>query len=61
MKCNLGKFDRIFRGIIGVAIVAIAVYFKTWWGTIGLIPFVTAVVGGCPAYLPFGISSCKAD
>ncbi|MCM8922019.1 MAG: DUF2892 domain-containing protein, partial [Candidatus Thiodiazotropha sp.] len=31
------------------------------WGAIGLIPLLTGVIGWCPAYLPFGLSSCKID
>lgn len=30
-----------------------------WWGYIGIVPLVTAIVGICPAYLPFGIKTCK--
>jgi hypothetical protein len=59
MKCNVGKTDRIIRVIVGVGIIAIGVYLKSWWGAIGVIPIITATIGWCPAYLPFGISSCK--
>jgi len=60
MKCNVGKTDRIIRVILGAWIVAIGVYLKSWWGAIGVIPIITAAIGWCPAYLPFGISSCKS-
>ena len=59
MKCNVGKTDRIIRVIVGVGIIAIGVYLKSWWGAIGVIPIFTAAIGWCPAYLPFAISSCK--
>ena len=59
MKCNVGKTDRIIRVIVGAGIIAIGVYLKSWWGAIGVIPIITAAIGWCPAYLPFGISSCK--
>jgi Inner membrane protein YgaP-like, transmembrane domain len=59
MKCNVGKKDRIIRVIVGASIIAIGVYLKSWWGVIGVIPIITAAIGWCPAYLPFGISSCK--
>lgn len=59
MKCNVGKADRIIRVIVGAGIIAIGVYLKSWWGAIGVIPIITAAIGWCPAYLPFGISSCK--
>ena len=59
MECNVGKTDRIIRVIVGAGIIAIGVYLKSWWGAIGVIPIITAAIGWCPAYLPFGISSCK--
>lgn len=59
MKCNVGKTDRIIRVILGVGIIAIGVYLKSWWGAIGVMPIITAAIGWCPAYLPFGISTIK--
>lgn len=59
MKCNVGKADRIIRVILGAGIIAVGIYLKSWWGAIGVIPIITAAVGWCPVYLPFGISSCK--
>jgi len=59
MKCNEGKTDRIIRLILGAGIIAVGVYFKSWWGVIGVVPIFTAAIGWCPAYIPFGISTCK--
>ena len=59
MKNNVGKTDRIIRVILGAGIIAVGVYVQSWWGAIGVIPLFTASIGWCPAYLPFGISSCK--
>jgi len=59
MKCNVGTVDRIIRVILGTGIIAIGVYFQSWWGAIGVVLIVTAGIGWCPAYLPFGFSSCK--
>ena len=59
MKRNVGKTDRIFRVLLGVAIIGVGIFFKSWWGAIGIIPLFTATIGWCPAYLPFGISTCK--
>lgn len=55
MKCNMGRGDRMFRGIVGIIILAAGFYFQSWWGLIGLIPLITATVAWCPAYVPFGI------
>jgi hypothetical protein len=59
MKCNLGKTDRIVRGIIGVAIIAIGVYYQSWWGAIGVLPLLTAFVGFCSLYTPLKLSTIK--
>jgi len=59
MKCNVGKVDRIARIIIGLCIIAAGIYFQSWFGVIGLVPLATALLGWCPLYVPFGISSCK--
>ena len=61
MKCNMGKIDRVLRGIVGLAVIGAGVYYQSWWGAVGAIPLGTAILGVCPAYLPFGISSCKVD
>ena len=59
MNRNVGGADRIARLVLGVAIIAAGLYFKSWWGVIGVVPILTAAIGWCPAYLPFGISSCR--
>ncbi|NOQ81774.1 MAG: DUF2892 domain-containing protein [Methylophaga sp.] len=60
MKCNVGGIDRRLRIIAGVVIIALGIYFQNWLGAIGLIPLLTGIIGWCPAYLPFGLSSAKA-
>ncbi len=59
MKCNVGGIDRRLRIIAGVVIIAAGVYFQNWLGAIGLIPLATGIIGWCPAYLPFGLSSAQ--
>ncbi len=59
MNCNVGKTDKVIRLILGAVIIAAGVYYNSWWGAIGIVPIVTALIGWCPAYLPFGISTCK--
>jgi len=61
MKCNVGRSDKIFRVILGIIIGGVGIYFKSWWGLIGLIPLVTAAVGYCPLYCPFKISTVKKE
>jgi len=59
MKQNVGGVDRILRFVAGMGIIAWGVLDQNVWGAIGAIPVFTAVIGWCPAYMPFGISSCK--
>lgn len=58
MKTNIGPLDRIVRIILGCAILGAGYYYKSWWGLAGLMPIFTALVRFCPAYLPFGLSTC---
>jgi hypothetical protein len=59
MKKNMGKADRIIRGIIGLILLTIALFYHTWWGAIGVIPLATALIGFCPMYVIFSIKSCR--
>jgi hypothetical protein len=58
MTTNMGGIDRIVRAVIGVALIAWAVMGGPVWAWIGLLPLATAAIGWCPAYVPFGISTC---
>jgi hypothetical protein len=58
MKGNVGSVDRWARVVLGLVIGAAGLYFKSWFGLIGLVPLGTALVGWCPAYVPFGNSTC---
>lgn len=59
MKTNVGLLDRIIRIVLGLAILGAGLYFKSWLGLLGLVPIIVAVIGACPAYMPFGLSTCK--
>lgn len=56
---NIGQTDRILRVVIGAALVIWGLATSNWLGIIGLVPLATAAMGWCPAYAPFGISTCK--
>ncbi len=57
MKENIGSVDRIIRIILGVGFVALGFYFQSWWGVIGVVPIITALVNFCPAYHLIGVST----
>jgi hypothetical protein len=51
MGCNVGRWDRVARILIGSCVVALAFLGpKTVWGLAGLVLVVTAMSGWCPLY-----------
>ncbi len=61
MTCNIGKSDKAVRIVIGLVIVVLGIVFKSWWGLLGLIPVLTALIGWCPLYVPLKISTRKDE
>ena len=41
MKQNMGTTDRVIRAVVGIAGVALGLYWQTWWGLFALIPLLT--------------------
>ena len=66
MNKNMGTLDRIIRLVVVVIIAAL--YFTgqisgiaaTILGIVAVAFLVTSLLGWCPIYLPFGISTCKS-
>jgi hypothetical protein len=65
MKKNMGTVDRVLRLVLAV-VVAVLYFTGTISGTLALILAIlaivflaTSVVGVCPLYLPFKISTRK--
>ncbi len=62
MKTNVGGIDRILRIVVGLGLIAATLYGAIGiWGWLGVVPLATGVFGFCPAYLPFGFSSCRTS
>lgn len=59
MKKNVGATDRLLRLILGLVIIAVGVYYQSWFGLIGLVPIMTALLNWCPFYVPLKLSSIK--
>lgn len=60
MGMNVGGVDRGVRIVAGVALIGLAVAgIGAPWTWIGVVPLATGAIGWCPAYLPFGISTCS--
>ncbi len=59
MKINEGILDRIIRAVLGIVLIYLG-FFGNWhfiFGIIGLIPLITGIVGFCPLYALFKIST----
>lgn len=55
---NEAKADRAIRVVLGIVLLALVFTGpKTPWGWIGVIPLVTGLVGRCPLYKVFGVST----
>lgn len=65
MKSNMGTADRVVRSLVALAIVglyasgAIGGTAAILLGVLAAVLLLTSLVGWCPAYLPFGISTCQ--
>ncbi len=63
-KTNEGTIDRALRIAVGAALL---VWFFAEQGAgpwhyaklIGIVPLITGLIGTCPLYSVFGISTCK--
>lgn len=61
MKANVGGVDRMLRILAGLALLALVFVFEgnaRWFGLVGMVPLATGLVGYCPAYALFGLSTC---
>jgi len=60
---NVGSVDRIARVLVGLLLIAFAIPIGfphtgwNWVGWIGVLPILTALIGNCPAYSVFGVST----
>lgn len=59
MKKNVGNIERLIRIAVGLGLLSLAfVGPQTPWAYLGIVPFLTGVIGWCPPYALFGISTC---
>jgi hypothetical protein len=60
MKANVGGIDRILRIAVGALLIVLAALNVIGvWGYIGIVLVATGLFRFCPAYLPFGMSTCS--
>ncbi|MHB8126767.1 MAG: YgaP family membrane protein [Desulfitobacteriaceae bacterium] len=61
MKCNVGKIEQSIRIGIGIVIILMGLYFRSWWGIIGIAPIITGTIRYCPLSEVLGVSTCEAE
>jgi hypothetical protein len=67
MKVNMGTADRAIRTVVAIVIIVlwladvISGTLALILGIVAALLLVTSVVRICPAYLPFGLSTCGKD
>lgn len=59
LNCNVGKTEQAIRITIGAGIIIAGLYYRRWWGLIGLAPIITGTTRYCPANAVLGIKNCK--
>lgn len=60
---NVGSADKVIRIIIGIVLLSMLFWVPgnaKYWGLIGLLPLVTALVNWCPAYTLLGVRTNSA-
>lgn len=63
MKANVGTIDRILRGVLGAALLLVAVLGDgpiRWLGLAGVVLIATGAVRFCPLYAVLGVNTCPA-
>ena len=60
MNKNIHPIERVIRVVVGIILVTMAfVGPANPWFLLGIIPVLTGLIGWCPPYALFGISTCK--
>jgi len=59
MAKNVGGIDRSVRIVAGLVLIGIALAGVSPWGWVGIVPLATGLMGWCPPYAMFGMSTCK--
>ncbi len=62
MTQNIGSVEKVIRIILGVALLVWGFVLSNpinYWGAIGAVPLLTALLGWCPAWTLLGINTNK--
>ncbi|MFO0634111.1 MAG: DUF2892 domain-containing protein [Nannocystaceae bacterium] len=59
---NEHPVERVARVVLGGGLLSLAfVGPHTPWGWLGIIPLATGLLGSCPLYTLFGVSTCRVS
>jgi hypothetical protein len=58
MKTNIGNIDKWLRIIVGLMVLVLGYSYQSWWGLIGAVLTLTALINWCPLYRVFNINTC---
>lgn len=61
MLKNVGGIDRILRIVLGLGLLAFALFSGhayAWIGWIGVVPLLTGLMSSCPLYSLVGVNTC---
>jgi hypothetical protein len=57
---NEHSTERVIRVVLGLGLLTLVfVGPKSYWCLIGAVPLLTGLIGSCPLYSVFGISTCR--
>jgi hypothetical protein len=58
MRCNVGRTEQVIRISGGAVIILAGLYYKSWWGLIGIAPIITGSIRYCPLNAMLNIDTC---
>jgi hypothetical protein len=57
---NEHSLERVVRVVFGLGVLSLVfVGPQSLWGLLGIVPLATGLLGSCPLYTLFGISTCS--
>ena len=59
MLSNMGKTDRLIRTALAFVIVFASISIGGLWAILGIVILMTAIIGWCPIYSVFRLSTTK--
>mgnify|MGYP003574844819 FL=1 len=59
---NEHTLERVLRVVLGASALSLVfVGPQSTWGLLGIVPLATGLLGSCPIYTLFGLSTCSIE